>query len=90
MKVITIWHDGDFIGVAKDYKSAVKFLIGNRYINASDEIATDINKYCRLDEYLGENWADVMAEKWDIYKFNAFYDWYFAFEENYVYDYPLI
>ena len=82
MKVITMWHDGDFLGVAKDYKSAVKFLIGNRYIDGSDEIMADINKYCRLNEYLGEEWADTMAEKWDIYEFNAFYDWFFALEEN--------
>ena len=92
MKVITIWRGGDFLGVAKDYKSAVKFLIGNRHIKASDEVYVDVDgdfhRYCRIDEYLGEDWADTMTEEWNIREFNNFYDdLYFALEEEEVYSY---
>lgn len=88
MNVVTVWHDGDFLCVAKDYRSAVIFLINQRYIDGSDEVLADEpNKYCRLDEYLGEDWADIMADKWDAAEFNAFYDYWFEIQENYVYDY---
>ena len=91
MNICTIWHDGEFLGVAKDYRSAVLFLINQRYIVDTDEIyIPEHNSYCRLNEYLGEDWVDIMADKWDRHEFNAFYDYWFVIEENYLYDYELI
>ena len=87
MTIALVYHDGDFLTAAKDYKAAVKFLIGNRYIAGNDEIITDVvNTYCRLDEFLGENWADIMTDDWNSHEFNAFYDYWFEIVEVEVYE----
>lgn len=92
MEVITMWHDGDFIGVAKDYYSAITFLINRGFIAGSDEVLSEIDRktYVRIDEYLGEDWVDIMSNQWDLFEFNIFYDdALFSLETNYVYAYPL-
>lgn len=87
MTIALVYHDGDFLTAAKDYKAAIKFLIGNRYIAGDDEIfAGNPNMYCHLDEYLGEAWADVMTEEWNSHEFNAFYDYWFEIIEVEVYE----
>lgn len=89
MTVINIFHDGDYIGTAKDYRTAVQFLVGNEYITDSTEVAPFVVdpsgdahfEYGKMDEVLGEDWADKMAEKWDIENFNDFWDYWYELRE---------
>lgn len=78
-----------FIGLAKDYEWAVKFLIDNNWLDDYTEIFAGENEegmgiYKRVIEELGENWADEMTV-WGIRKFNDFWDGSFYLEEMEVY-----
>lgn len=87
MTVCNIYHDGDYLGTAKDYRTAVQFLVGQGYICDNDEVAPFIGRgnshfeYQRIDELFGEEWADIMAEKWDANEFNHFWDYWYMIEE---------
>jgi hypothetical protein len=72
--------------VAKDYKSAVKFLIDNRWIEESMAVWNEDDTYSRLDELLGEDAFDIIIEKWDIDDFNDFWTGNFILEEVKVYE----
>ena len=81
-KVIVIYYPEDsIIGIAKDYKSAVKFLIKNYWINGNDEVAGDDGDFGRLDEVLGDAWQDVLINEWDIQNFNDFFFYNFELKE---------
>ena len=46
-----------FLCVAKDFQSAVDYLIKNYWIGEGTEVYNDAErKWVRLDELLGENW----------------------------------
>ena len=88
MTVILVNEDNHgLLTVAKDYKSAVKFLISNRWIKESMEIWDENGiSHSRLDELLGEDVLDIMTEKWDIDSFNTFWDGSFFLNEVEVYE----
>ena len=88
MTVILVHEESHgLITVAKDYKSAVKFLINNRWIKESMEVWDENGiSYSRLDELLGEDAFDIITEKWDIDSFNTFWDGSFFFNEVKVYE----
>ena len=87
MTVILVHEENhDLITVAKDYKSAIKFLINNRWIEESMEVWNEDGTYSRLDELLGEDAFDIITEKWDIDSFNTFWNGSFFLNEVNVYE----
>jgi hypothetical protein len=87
MTVILVNEDNHgLLTVAKDYESAVKFLISNRWIEESMEVWHQDDTYSRLDELLGEDAFDIITEKWDIDSFNTFWDGSFFLNEVEVYE----
>lgn len=56
MQVVKISEDNHgFLGVAKDYKSAIQFLIEEDWINEATEIYVDVEGgWLRLDEYFDD------------------------------------
>lgn len=74
MKVITINEESHgYIGLAKDYYSAVSFLINEYWLTADDEIWDEDKKTCRqVKDVLGEEWIDKILS-WDIENFNEFF-----------------
>ena len=88
MTVILVNEDNHgLLTVAKDYKSAVKFLINNRWIEDYTWVWNEIDgSSVHLIELLGENAMDKMTEEWDIDNFNAFWDENFYLEEVKVYE----
>ena len=86
MTVILVNEDNHgLLTVAKDYKSAVKFLIDNRWIEESMEVWHEDGTYRRLDEFFGEDVLDIITEKWDIDSFNTFWDGSFLLNKVEVY-----
>ena len=88
MTVILVNEDNHGrLTVAKDYKSAVKFLINNRWICESTECWNDkIEWWAPLKEVLGENCLDIMTLEWDIDDFNDFWTGNFVLEKVEVYE----
>ena len=87
MTVILVHEENHgLITVAKDYKSAIKFLINNRWIEESMEVWNEDGTYSHLDELLGEDAFDIITEKWDIGSFNIFWDGSFFLNEVNVYE----
>ena len=87
MTVILVHEENhDLITVAKDYKSAIKFLINNRWIEESMEVWNEDGTYSHLDELLGEDAFDIITEKWDIDSFNTFWNGSFFLNEVEVYE----
>lgn len=78
MNVITINEDNHgMIGIALNYYNAVKWLIGDGWIDDYTEVAKhskngDCN-WVRLNEVY-EDWADKMLNEWDIDNFNEFWE----------------
>jgi len=88
MTVILVNEDNhDLLTVAKDYKSAIKFLIDNKWIRESTECWNEKNDWwASLKEVLGENCLDIMILEWDIDDFNDFWTGNFVLEEVEVYE----
>ena len=85
MTVIEIHEDNHgLIGIAKDYKSTLDFLLNNHWIEDSTEIWAGDSYYQRLDEKLGEDWFDKMCS-WNIGNFNEYWDGSFMLIETEVY-----
>ena len=85
MKAIVINEDNHgFIGLAKDYPRAVKFLIDNGWLDDYTEVWVRDTEWARLNEVLGEDWADKM-ENWGVGNFNDYWDGSFILEEREVY-----
>lgn len=77
MNVILIDEENHgLIGVAKDYKSALMFLVNNHWIDDHTEICTGEDEYSFkweiVSEVFGEDWLDKMME-WDIPNFNDYW-----------------
>ena len=91
MKVALMYHDGDYIGTAKDYPTAIKYLIQEKYIDEDDEVSPFVivegmpgeGHFLngKLKEVVGENWADLMTNHWTSDDFNNFYDYWFEIME---------
>ena len=75
MKVITINEDNHgFLGVAKDYKSAIQFLIEEDWINEATEIYVDVEGgWLRLDEYF-DDWKSEIENMSREYFDGLFYE----------------
>lgn len=88
MTVILVQEENHgLITVAKDYKSAIKFLINNGWIKESMEVWDENGiSHSRLDELLGEDAFDIITEKWNIDSFNTFWDGSFFLDEVTVYE----
>ena len=87
MTVILVNEDNHgLLTVAKDYKSAIKFLIDNKWIRESTECWNEDGTYSRLDELLGEDVIDKMTEEWNIDDFNDFWEGTYLLNEIEVYE----
>ena len=87
MSVITIFEENHgIIGAAKDYKSAIKFLVKENWLDENTEIWDYIHRQSKLlKDVLGENVIDVITEEWDIRNFNDFFDGSFLLQSVSVY-----
>lgn len=90
MTVIQIHEDNHgLIGIAKDYKYAINFLINEGWLDDYTEVFVGENEegmgeYQRLIEVFGEGWVDKMLN-WDIENFNEYWNGSFRLEETEVY-----
>ena len=87
MKIILVNEEcHGLIGVAKDYRAAIRFLIDKDWLNDFTEIWVRDYEYERLSEKLGEDWVDTMTENWNINDFNDFWEGSFYLEEEDLYE----
>lgn len=71
--VICIYSDEyGFLGVARNYKSAVDFLYRDNWINDDITLYDDNDNIVTLLEYFGNNSMEKMCE-WSLDKFNEFW-----------------
>lgn len=87
MKVVLINEDNHgLLGVALNYYNAVKWLIGNGWIDDNTEICTgdDDHSYQwdKVKNVLGEDWADKMTDEWDIDNFNDYWEGSFLLQSE--------
>ena len=66
------------IQIAKDYKSAVDYLLNNNWISDATEVAVtthngDFLYWGELKDVFGEGWFDMMRDNWDIDNFNDYW-----------------
>lgn len=66
------------LGIALNYYNAVKWLIGNGWIDDNTEIYTGDDEHSyqwdKVKNVLGEDWADKMTDEWDIDTFNDYWE----------------
>ena len=81
-KIINVYHDrvNHVLFAAKDYRTAVQTLFGDKWISTKEEIVID-NEYTTLENYFGEEVCDMMSDDWDIDDFNTFWANDFWMEE---------
>lgn len=90
MTVIEIHEDNHgLIGIAKNYKSALDFLLNNHWIEDNTEVWSGVyvspeNGWKSLCQELGEDWFDKMCS-WNIENFNDYWDGSFMLIETEVY-----
>ena len=63
------------IGIAKDYPSAIDFLVNQGWLDESFEVWVD-NEDCLtqpIKDKLGENWKEIILS-WDTEQFDNFFD----------------
>ena len=74
------------IGVAKDYPSAIDFLVNQGWLDESFEVWVDNEDYLTqtIKEDLGEEWKEVVLS-WDIETFSNYFEGclYLTIEEVY-------
>ena len=87
--VIIIEEDNHgFIGITKDYLSAIDFLINENWLDEKFEVWADESDenftVQSIKDNLGENWKEIMST-WNIEKFNNFFEgsFYLTVEEVY-------
>ena len=69
------------LGVAKDYSSAVRWLIKQQWIGDLIVCWDDsANKWRPIEEALGKNWKEIIIDSWDTKKFNNFFEGFFYLE----------
>ena len=72
MNIIIIREDNHgVIGVAKDYDSAINFLVQNQWLTTDIEVLNSIEEWTSLKE-LGLDIETIRS--WDIEAFNDFFD----------------
>lgn len=65
------------MGVAADYKSAVKYLLRTSWIDENTKFLNDDYDEVPIAEKFGENWKDIIINDWGIDKFNEEFDGHF-------------
>ena len=75
MTVVLIYYKDKLLGVAKDYSTAIYYLMDQDYL--TDD--TEVFAHSYINEILGENWAFKIRYEWDIEDFNTFWDGYYKF-----------
>ena len=86
--VITIQEDNHgLIGIAKNYISAIDFLIKQNWLDEKYEVLVDdaFGLTESIAYHLGESWKDIIKNNWDIEQFNMFFEgsFYLNIEEVY-------
>lgn len=72
--VICVYEDNHgLIAIAKDYASALDFLIKENWLEDNTEIWAGDYYYTYLVEALGKDWPDKMRD-WDIEHFNDYWE----------------
>ena len=74
-EVVIINEDNHgLIGVALNYYHAVKWLIDKHWIDDGTEVYNyDTEEWRPVKDVLGENWASLMCDEWDLDRFNDFW-----------------
>ena len=87
MKVILVnEYSHGLLTVAKDYQSAIFYLINNNWIKETTNCYDDeTDSWKRLDEIIS-NPFDTIMYKWDIKNFNHFWNGDFSLYETEVYE----
>ena len=85
--VVAIKEDNHgLIGIAKDYPSAINFLINENWLDEKFEVWVDNEDYLTqsIKDKLGENWKEIVST-WSIEQFNIFFEgsFYLTVEEVY-------
>lgn len=84
MKVIVISEEcHGYIGIAKDFESAVDFLLTNHWITSYLEIWNEI-EWIRLDKIFGDNWEEEVKNMSEE-DFKVIFDSSFSLKEVTVY-----
>lgn len=78
-----------FLGIAKDYKAALKYLCQTNWLNKDTEINQYDDKkgwkYIPISKILGENVIETLS-LWTITEFNDFFDGMFTLWEEEVWE----
>ena len=75
------------IGIAKDYKNAICFLIDNDWLGAESEVFYN-NCWHPIDLVFGEHWQDkILALDFD--EFREFFDGWIYLQEEEIFEKPL-
>ena len=84
--VVTIQEDNHgLIGIAKDYPSAIDFLVNENWLDENFEIYDDGFCHCKsIKDDLDKNWKEKILS-WDTEKFNEYFEgcFYLVIEEVY-------
>ena len=72
------------IGIAKDYSSAIDFLIDSDWLDESCELYEGNGTYKTVEEDLGKEWKEKILS-WDTETFNNYFEgcFYLTIEEVY-------
>ena len=83
--VICIYSDEyGFLGVAKNYYSALYFLLNEGWISDNVKIYDDDGNIVTIIDYLGNNWFEKQL-KWTINEFNSFWVEHYSLIKSEVY-----
>ena len=87
-KVVLIEEDNHGqIGVAKDYPSAIDFLVNQGWLDNEYQVWVDneISLTFTIAEHIGEDWQIIIRDEWDTETFNNFFEgsFYLTIEDVY-------
>lgn len=88
MKVIVIKEcDCGIVGVANNYKNAIKYLIKTQWLAGGTSIYDKNENYITVEEYFGQNWIDkIINLKQGIKEFNSLFEDGFRLYEEEVFE----
>ena len=82
MNIIIIHEDNHgVLGVAKDYDSAIDFLVQNQWLTTDVEVLNSIEEFVPIKE-LGLDIETIRS--WDIEAFNDFFDGIFYLDVDFL------
>ena len=85
MTVISMWEENHgFLGIAKDYLSALDFLIEDHWLDENTQLPIK-SGWPTVKEYLGENWKETL-ETWSMCEFNDLFDMWLALYDEVIYE----